>query len=68
MKLSELLEDSDFRKYDPFRTKNTGTPMSDDELIKFHERKLAELGPDAPKSHRTYHEKYIRLLKKRSRT
>jgi hypothetical protein len=51
---------------DPFRKMNTGTPQSDDELIKFHQDRLAAMGPNAPKTHREYHERWIRKLTRRS--
>lgn len=51
---------------DPFkrRAMNTGTPPSNEELIKHHRNQIAKLGPNAYKSHIAYHEKEIRKLQR----
>lgn len=51
---------------DPFkrRAMNTGTPPSNEELIKHHRDQIAKLGPNAYKSHIAYHEKEIRKLQR----
>jgi hypothetical protein len=68
MKITELLEDniSDFlaRSRDPLR-RHPGNDRSDAELLKFHKDSLANLGADSYKSHRAYHERWIRKLEKR---
>lgn len=46
------------------RQQNTGDTPSKKEQIDFHKAKIAELGPNAYKSHIAYHEKHIRKLMK----
>ena len=65
-----FLETSEFsRKGEKpfFGGRDGGNEATDAELIKHHKNKLAELKHDAPKSHREYHERYIRKLEKRNK-
>lgn len=68
MKTFELFEDDIYnflaRSRDPLR-RHPGNDKSDAELLKFHKDELAKLGADSYKSHRAYHEKWIRKLQKR---